>query len=55
MENTTISELIDMIADCNIKTVTYDAEHDEWIITYRNGLHPDKVSTELLIDHIQNA
>lgn len=52
---TILEDLIDMIANSNIHTVSYNAEHDEWTITYRNGLPLDKVPSDLLVEFIQNA
>ncbi len=45
-----MEELIDLIEDTNIKTLHYDSETEEWIVTYKNGLMLDFVSSEMLID-----
>lgn len=39
----------------NVKTATYDNESKKWTITYKNGLNPDEIETEVLLDFLKNA
>jgi|GEM_PF-6759112 len=39
----------------NVKTITYDAESLKWTITYKNGLNPDEVGNDEILDFLRNA
>lgn len=49
-----MQELIDELGS-NVKSITYYTETMEWKITYKNGLNPDTVASEDLIDFLRNA
>lgn len=51
-----MNELLEALdAATNVKTVTYDNETKEWTVTYKNGLNPDKMPSEVLIDFLNNG
>ena len=39
----------------NVKTITYDAEKLKWTITYKNGLNPDEIDNDGILDFLRNA
>jgi len=50
-----MQELIDELVGSNVKSITYFTETDKWKITYKNGLNPDTVASDDLIDFLRNA
>ncbi len=51
-----MEELIEALqATTNVKTCSYNCETGYWTITYKNGLNPDEIDNENLIDFLNNA
>lgn len=51
-----MKELIEALeSTTNVKTCSYNVETGNWTITYKNGLPPDEVESEILIDFLNNA
>lgn len=49
-----MQELIESLGN-NVKTVSYNTIAKEWTIIYINGINPDTVKSEDLIDFLKNA
>lgn len=49
-----MNELIESLGN-NVKTLTYGTVTKKWTITYVNGINPDSVNSEDLIDFLKNA
>ena len=56
IENENMIELLEALESAtNVRSATYDNETQMWTITYKNGLTPDVVPSDLLIEFLHNA
>lgn len=51
-----MEELIEILESVNnVLSISFDNINKMWTITYKNGLHPDTMSSDLIIEFLQNA
>lgn len=51
-----MNELIDVLERCsNVEKLTYSASTGVWTVEYKDGLNPDHIQGENLIDFLENG
>ena len=57
MENLLELQVQDLLNELgsNVKSIKFDTEFEEWIVDYKNGLNPDVLKSENLLEFLRNA
>lgn len=51
-----MDELLEILESCpNVSSLEYDTEKQAWTIYYKNGLNPDTVDSDQLLEFLKYA